>query len=147
MKVILIQNVARLGNKGDVVDVSEGYARNYLIKNNLAKEASKSAIQGNEMSKKKKAERQEEIMRKKFAFVKATSTDPLQINLRANDKGHLFEKLDKKKLVKIISEKAAADFSEKEVLLDEPIKELGRYSLAVLLSGKKLDLKIELLQS
>ncbi len=142
MKVILTQNVARLGNKGDVVEVSEGYARNYLIKNNLAKEASASAIKENQKLNKQKEAKKEKILKKKFEFVKTYSENPLQIALPANENGHLFEKLDKKKLIKTI-EKEGVSFTEKEIMLDLPIKELGIYDLRLNLNSKKLQLKIE----
>ncbi len=144
MKVILLQNVARLGNKDDVVEVSEGYARNFLIKNSLAKELSSGALKDLSAKKEAKKAKKEKELQKEIDFLLKYKKQPLLLKLKANEKGHLFEKLDTKKISKLLSDLSSANFSEKSIVLDAPIKELGSYELSVKIDGKTFKILLEL---
>jgi len=147
MKIVLVQNVPRVGSKGDIVDVSEGYARNFLIKNGLAKEATQATVKELQIKKQIKQKQKEEELKKEFDFVKKHSEKAFEVQLPANEKGHLFEKLDSKKLLKIINEKEGLAFTEKNIDLNDPIKELGNYDLQCNLDGKKLKFKLSVLSA
>ncbi len=142
MRVILLKNVARVGSKGDIVEVSEGYARNFLIKNGLAKEADKGAIKELNHKKESKEKQKKKELQKEFDFVKKYSSEAYKVFLHANEKGHLFEKLDLKKLLKLINDKEKLSFTEKELSLNEPIKELGSFDIHCTIDGKKLKFKL-----
>ncbi len=144
MKVILLQNVARLGNKDDVVEVSEGYARNFLIKNSLAKELSPGALKDLSAKKEAKRAKKEKELQKEIDFLLKYKEQPLLLKLKANEKGHLFEKLDAKKISKLLSDLSSANFSEKSIVLDAPIKELGSYELSVKIDNKTFKILLEL---
>ncbi len=144
MKVILLKDVTRVGSKGDIVEVSEGYARNFLIKLGLAKEATEASVKELKLKKAKKAEKQAAEESAEFAFVQKYKNEAFVVRLRANEQGHLFEKLDSKKLLKIINEREKLSFKEKQINF-EPIKHSGEYDININLSGKKLKFKIDVL--
>ncbi len=131
MKVLLLQNVKKLGQKGQIVDVKEGYGINFLIKNGLAKSATatvqkseiKQQIQRKNSNKKKlenKLKTFSEINKEKFIIQKNT-----------NEKGHLFAGINKKEIAKTIG------LEEKNILLEKDIREIGEYEIKVVLAEKK----------
>ncbi len=144
MKVILIKPVARLGNKGDLVEVSEGYARNYLIKNGLAKEASKKNIESIKKQEEAKERQKEALKNKKLEFLSQYKNNALEINLPANEHGHLFEKLDAKKLAQILQEKSRLEFNKSEIKMNT-IKEVGEYEVELNIFGTKTKIVINVI--
>ncbi len=137
MKIILLQNVARVGSKGDIVDVSEGYARNFLIKQGKAKEATQSEVARVKReieSKKKKAIHKEEQL---IEFVVSLKDNGLTVKKNANDQGHLFEKIDNKKLADLMSVESGLEFKPEHFTF-EPIKELGGFEVEFQLKDKKI---------
>ncbi len=141
MKVLLIKDVTRLGSKGDVVEVSEGYARNYLIKNGLAVEAQKEHVAAFENKKIAREKKKKEELSKELAAAKKLEKKALKISLPANEQGHLFEKLDARKLSNILNERFGANFTEKQISL-ESIKELGEYFVQVKVGNKAYKIKV-----
>ena len=144
MKVLLLQNVARVGNKDDIVEVSEGYARNFLIKKGFAREVG-AGVEKDILQKKQIKERQKsEELQKEIDFVLQHKEKALVLKLKANDQGHLFEKIDKKKLAILLSERSGAKFSEKDINFEAPIKSLGEYEINIKLAGKSFKFLLEL---
>ncbi len=145
MKVILTQNVARLGNKGDIVEVSEGYARNFLLKKNLAREATKGALKDTLNKKETKEKAKDEAIAQKLILAKKLKEEGLVLNLNKNKSGQLFEKIDKAKLVKIIKEKYGVNIKEGEIVFEDTVKSVGDFEFGLKIAGNKfeVDLKIE----
>ena len=130
MKVILLKDVKAQGKTGDVIDVSDGYARNYLFPNNLAKAATATALNSIKISKeaedrRRKIEHDEAVeLCKKLAGVTVT----VKIKTGANCK--LFGALN----TAAISDALAAmgyTLDKKKIVLSEPIKALGRYTVQI----------------
>jgi len=145
MKVILKQDVHNLGKKNAMVNVSDGYARNYLIPRGLAIEANAVAI--NEMKMRETAEKtkkdQEMARAKKIA--EKISGIVLTINSKAGDSGKLFGSITSKD----ISEKLEKDFKiqvdKKKIVLPEAIKALGTYEIEIkLYTGVSATLKVQI---
>ncbi len=137
MKIILLQNVARVGSKGDIVDVSEGYARNFLIKQGKAKEATPSEITRVKKeieNRKKKAIHKEEQL---IEFVASLKDSGLTVEKTANDQGHLFEKVDNKKLADLMHAKSGLEFKPEHFTF-EPIKEVGKFEVEFQLKDKNI---------
>ena len=125
MKVILLKDVPGQGKKDDILDVSEGYARNYLLKNGLAKEANKGIItemkQKNDAIARKKALAQQKAKEDAKALNGATVT----IAVKAGENGKIFGSVTAKE---IAAELVAMGYEvdKKMIMLKEPIKQLGR---------------------
>ncbi len=131
MQVILLEDVRKLGKKGDVVKVAEGYARNYLIPKGLAVEASKGKMKELEQQKKiqaeqrKKAEEQAKNMARKIDGTKLT------LPARVGDAGKLFGAIGNKDIADALQEKHGLAVDKKKIILDAPIKALGEYNVTI----------------
>jgi large subunit ribosomal protein L9 len=132
VNVILREDVPKLGEAGDVVSVKPGYARNYLLPQNLAYEATDSAIQRLERER----ERAEQRARKDYleARRRASQLEDLQLTFhaRAGDESKLFGSIGSADIADRLNEQELDfDVDRKQVDLDEPIKELGVYNVGI----------------
>jgi len=143
MKVILLQNVTRLGNKGDIVEVSEGYARNFLIKQRKAKEASVSDIKQLDNQRVINQKKAIALSEKRHKWLSSTEGSGIKIIKPANHQGHLFEKVDLKKVQVLLRAKSGMDF-DKVSLNASNIKEVGNYIIHVKLDDKTYNIPFEI---
>ena len=130
MKVILLQDVKKLGKKGDVVSTSDGYARNFLFPRNLAQEATDSNL--HVLNAKKDVER-----RKKTAEIEAAQklADDLRdkvvkIDAKAGDSGKLFGAITSKDIADKINDQFNVKVDKKKLVMDT-IKIAGTYNIEV----------------
>jgi len=129
MKVILLKDVAKLGQRGTVCTVSDGYAQNFLFAHGLAVPATNEKIR--EVQRQKElAEQQknEEVQQLKHA-VELLANEPLVVHARANEHGHLFQAVSASTIVSALRERVGASVSEHTVIFDTPIKEVGEHTV------------------
>jgi large subunit ribosomal protein L9 len=133
MKVILKQDVEKLGRRGDVVNVAPGFGRNYLIPRKLALAVTATNLKTVEIERqalKKKAE----IERKSFqSLVERLNQVSLTFTRRAGDKDIIFGSVSAGD-VKEALDGLGYDIDKKKILLDEPIKRLGNFAVPVKIS-------------
>lgn len=129
MKVILQQDIRGQGKKGQMVEVAEGYARNYLLPRKLAVPATADAI--NTMNLKEKARRAEEQRLKAEAEAVAEQLKSCQVKLtaRAGSSGKLFGAVTTKEIADGLKEQYNIDISSKKLVLSEPIKSFGNFEV------------------
>ncbi len=143
MKVILLQDVKGTGKKGDVCEVSDGYARNMLFKKNLAKEAT--AVEVNSLKIKKEAEefhRREEEKRL-TALAKEIHGKKVVCSAFAGNSGKIFGAITSSEISVALS-KIGYEIDKKKILLQEPIKKTGTYEVEIkLISGIPCKIKVE----
>ncbi len=131
MKVILLKNVAKLGKKFEVKDVSDGHALNMLIPQGYAEPATASALKklearkAQELAAQKKAE---EVLAKNL---KAISGKVYEVQTNVNEKGHLFAAIDATEISKLISEESKIEIPAQYIQLEKPIKEAGEHRLTI----------------
>jgi large subunit ribosomal protein L9 len=130
MKVILLEDVDKLGKMGDVIAVREGYARNYLIPQKKAKEATPGNMKILEALKKKKALEEEARLKEAGALADKISGLSITIDEEAGEEEKLFGSVTSDRISKAL-EAEGISIDKKEILLDEPIKKLGVYQVAV----------------
>jgi len=131
MKVILTKDVKGQGKKGDVVNVSDGYARNYLFPNKLAIEASNKNL--NEVKAKKAADarrKKEELEQAKLLAKKISDVEVL-VRAKSGDQGKLFGSITSKDIADAALKQHKLKIDRKKIVLTEPIKSLGSFSLEV----------------
>ncbi|MEW5907668.1 MAG: 50S ribosomal protein L9 [Patescibacteria group bacterium] len=131
MKVILLQDVPRVGRKYEVKNVNDGYARNFLIPKKLVVIATTANVQAIEKKKKQIAEEraiQEDILTKNIE-----SLDGIKITYKtkANEKGHLFAAIQPEQISKILKEQHHIDIPSEIIELEHPIKSIGEYRIKV----------------
>lgn len=131
MKVVLRSDVANVGNKGDVVDVSDGYARNYLVPRGLALAASTGAVA--QAASMRRARDQRDARDRAAAEEIATRLAPqvITIGARAGAEGRLFGSVTAADVVAAVERQAGVALDRRRVHLDEPIKDLGPHEVAV----------------
>lgn len=130
MKVILRENIPQLGSVGDVVEVRDGFARNYLIPRELAYYASPSALKRIEFER-KQYERKQQRLREQAELTAAQLAElQISIPMRVGEEGKLFGSVTPQM---IADELALRGFhiDRRSIVLDEPIKTLGIYEVKV----------------
>ncbi len=141
MKLILKEQVDNLGDAGEVVDVKPGYARNYLVPHGLAYEASEANIRRLEEER----ERAEERAKKEYLEARRRASQiegaSVTFHARAGEEGKLFGSVTGADIADRLNEKDL-DFEvdRKDILLDEPLKQLGAFMVSVKLHG---DVEVE----
>ena len=129
MKVILQQDVKGQGKKGQMVEVSEGYARNFLLPRKIAVPATADAI--NTMNLKEKAKKAEEARLKAEAETIAEKLKECQVKLtaKAGAGGKLFGAVTTKEISEGLQKQFGIDIPKQKLVLEEPIKAFGNYEV------------------
>lgn len=131
MKVILLQDVKKLGKQGETKEVSDGYARNFLIPQGLATEATPAKLK--ELQEKherqdKKREKEEEKARYTKQKINGRS---ICVKARAGEGGKLFGTVTAKEIGDILQEEFGVSIDKKKIDIPEPIKSLGEYTIKI----------------
>ncbi len=130
MKVILLEDVDRLGKPGDVVTVKEGYARNYLIPNKKAKDATPGNMKCLDTLKKKQAAIEAKKVEEAKALADKISGLSITINAQAGEEEKLFGSVTADMIASSL-ESEGIKVDKKDIELPEPIKKLGTYQVTV----------------
>lgn len=138
-EVILRQDVKKLGNRGDVVRVKPGYARNYLIPEGLAVEATPGNLQLLEVEKKRATVQKRKAGEKAKEVAKKLKEVSLTASVQVGEEDRIFGSVTAKTISNLLKEQGY-DIDKKNVLLTESIKTLGRYSVPVEVDG---DVQVE----
>src|SRR4051812_37020070 len=121
MKVILLQDIRKIGKKYDIKDVSDGHALNLLIPKGLAEVASASALKRLDSIKAQAAVHQKIADDLRAKNLKALSGVKLSMQEKVNEKGHLFAGIHKDEIVKALREQARVDILPDDIQLEKPI--------------------------
>jgi len=131
MKIILQKPVEKLGDPGDVVEVAEGYARNYLIPRAMAVRAHKGAVVHAQNLKRAHASRMSQQKAKFEAIAATLIARQVSIAARAGEEGRLFGSVTAADIAEAIVAQTGIDVDRKDVHLDEPIRSLGTHEVRV----------------
>jgi len=130
MKIILLKDVEKLGNKYDVKDVADGYARNFLIPKGLAKPATEAALKELETEKATAELAAELDLKKTEETVQGLDGQEIEIQAKIGDDGKLFGAITPLKISKVLEAKGF-DVKKKQIKIEEPIKEVGEYEVTL----------------
>ncbi len=131
MKVILNQDVKKLGSKGQVLEVSDGYGRNYLIPQGLAEEATKTRLKEIE-EKSVKAEKKKNTEKDNAEALKSKlHGQKIQIKAKTGSGDKLFGAVTAKEIAEILQQQYGIAIDKKKIETSEPIKHLGNYTIKV----------------
>lgn len=131
MKVILIEDIKGKGKKDQVLEVSDGYARNYLFKNKLAIEATTKAM--NDLARKEASKQHKYEVEKVAALKIAKQLEEVTVVIRheAGKEDKLYGAVTTKEIAEHLKQEHCIDVDKKKIILDEPIKTFGTYKLKV----------------
>ncbi len=146
MKVILLDNVKGVGKKDEVINASDGYARNFLFPKKLAVEAN--AENMNKLNNKKNSEQHKKDVEKEKAqeIAKKMKEITLTIKVKAGDNGKIFGGVTAKEISENLKEQFKIDVDKKKIILNENIKNLGVFNVSVkLFEGIVGNLKVNVI--
>ena len=129
MKVLLKQNVAKLGKAGEIVNVSDGYAKNFLIPKKMGVEATKQVLAQWEVQKKSQEIRQAKAEEEAAALAKELSKKTFTLSEKAGEGGRLFGAVTTQDVADALKAQFDLDIDKKKIVIPEDIRELAPYTL------------------
>ncbi|MBO8430305.1 50S ribosomal protein L9 [Spirochaetes bacterium] len=144
MQVILKKDVQNLGEAGDLVNVKDGYARNFLIPQNAAEIATEGALKNREQNLARIKAKQEKLHKEALELAeKIEKFAELKLSAKAGESGKLFGTITTKKLTEELKAQSGIEVDRKNVSLNAPINKIGEYSMLIKLTSKvKTELKV-----
>lgn len=131
MKVLLKEDIKSMGKKGEVVNVSDGYARNYLLPRGLAVEADEGVIKAVRAQKQAEDTKVQRERERALEQAKLISEKSLVIKVKCGENGKLFGSVTNKEIADEMERQMGIKVDKKKVELDEPIKNIGRFKAKV----------------
>lgn len=131
MKVLLIKDVKSLGKTGEIKEVKDGYGKNFLIKNGLAKHATNEVLRQYEAQKKREKKALEEEIKKLEALKAQIEKISLKVTRKLGANGSLFGAVTKEEIAKDLHQLHNIEIDKKTVEIDQPIKATGVYEISV----------------
>lgn len=143
MKVILLADVPGQGKRGDVVNVSDGYARNYLFPRGLACEASESKLRELSSRQKALADKEKRLAGEARELARRLEEVTVTIRVKTGEGGKLFGSITARDIAEALATQQGIEIDKKKILLKEPLKHLGAYTVpARLHSGVTAGIKV-----
>ncbi len=130
MKVILLKDVKGQGKKNDVIEVSDGYGRNFLIKNGLATIATSTQVNNINISKAAEEKRNAAEKAEAIKLAKELETKTVVVEIKTGETGKLFGALNTQAIADALK-KQGVDIDKKKIVLSDPIKSVGEYTITV----------------
>ncbi|MGN6715155.1 50S ribosomal protein L9 [Anaerocolumna jejuensis] len=131
MQIILTQDVKALGKKGEMVNVSDGYARNFILPKKLGLEANAKNLNDLKLQKAAEEKRQKEILEEARALGKELESKTLEVKIKTGEGGRTFGSISSKEITQELKSQYALDIDKKKLQINDPIKTLGTHTVPV----------------
>ena len=136
MKVILLHDVKSLGKKGDILEVSDGYARNAILPKKLGVEATGKNLNDLKLQNKHAEKVAQENYESAIALAKTIEETKVEVKIKSGEGGRTFGSVSTKEIAAAAKEQTGLDLDKKKMQLPEAIKALGTYEVPVKLHPK-----------
>ena len=136
MKIILLQDVKSLGKKDEIVNVSDGYARNFIFKKKLGVEATSKNLNDLKLKQQNNEKIAAENLEAAKAFAAEIADKSVQVSIKAGKDGRVFGSVSTKEIAAAVKEQLNYDLDKKKMQLKEPIKNIGTYMVPIRLHPK-----------
>jgi large subunit ribosomal protein L9 len=144
MKVILLQDVNKVGRKGEMVEAADAYARNVLIRRNLAVEANGKTINDLKLKKANDEKVAEENLEKAKALKEKLDESSVIVKAKTGEGDRLFGSISGKEVAEAAKEQLGIELDRRKIVVENPIKTIGTMSVVVKLHPKvKAQLKVK----
>lgn len=146
MKIILLEDVKTLGKKGDVVDVSDGYARNAILPKKLGVEANSKNMNDLKLQKANDVKRAKEQLEAAQEFARELESKSVVVKMKAGEGGRAFGSVSTKEIVQAFKQQYDITLDKKKIQLPEALKNFGTYEVAIKLHPQvmgKFSVKIQ----
>ncbi|WP_430789589.1 50S ribosomal protein L9 [Virgibacillus flavescens] len=131
MRVIFLKDVKGKGKKGEVKNVSDGYARNYLLKNNIAEEANAGNVKALEAKKRKEDQLEQKEKEEAIALKDTLAELTVEMKAKSGDGGRLFGSITSKQIAEALEKEHGYKIDKRKIELDQPIRALGYTTVPV----------------
>jgi large subunit ribosomal protein L9 len=131
MKIVLRDDVDKLGQKGDVVDVADGYARNFLVPRGLAIKAESGVVRQAEAMRRNRSAREQRDREAAQTLAERLTGATLSVPARSGEGGKLFGSITAADIATALQEQLGIEIDRRRLGLDEPLKELGTVELPI----------------
>ena len=131
MEVVLLQDVKALGKKGDKVNVSDGYARNFILPKKLGVEANAANLNNLKLQKANAEKVAKEQLDRAKELAAKIAESPLVMSVKVGEGGKVFGSISTKEIAKAFSDKYGMELDKKKMVLEDPIKTIGTYEVGV----------------
>ena len=129
MKVILLQDVKGKGKKGQLLEISDGYARNYLLPRKLAVEATADAVNTKKMNDKAAAEKEAKERAEAMEISKKLRDTVLVVTAKGGGAGRLFGSVTNQEIADALKEKTGIQLDKRKIVISDAIKSVGTYTV------------------
>lgn len=146
MKVILLEDVKALGKKGQIVDVSDGYAKNFILKKKLGVEANSANMNDLKLQKAREEKVAQQQLDAAKELAKVLEEKSVTVKIKAGEGGRAFGSVSSKEIATAYKEQCSMDIDKKKIQLPESIKTFGVFEVPVKLHPQvtgKLKVKVQ----
>jgi large subunit ribosomal protein L9 len=148
MKIILLKEIQDLGQEGELIEVKDGYARNYLLPRKLALPATSGNLNRLEEIRKHQRYKKQKNLEEAKSFAEALAQTEVKLQAKVGEEGKLFGSITTADIARALKEKLGKNLDKKKINLLEPIKRTGTYSVPVRLEQDvETTVKVEVVAS
>lgn len=131
MKIILLQDEKKLGKKGDIIEASEGYARNYILPKKIGVEVTAKSMNDLKLQKANDEKKAQELLDSAKALAADLENKPVVVKIKAGEGGRTFGSVSTKEIATAYKEQYNLEIDKKKIQLPESLKNFGAYEVAV----------------
>jgi large subunit ribosomal protein L9 len=145
MKIILLQDEKKLGKKGDIIEASDGYARNYILPKKIGVEATAANINDLKLKKANDAKVAQELLGEAKALAAELDSKSVTVKIKAGTGGRSFGSVTSKEIAAAAKEQLGIEIDKKKIVLADPLKNFGSYDVSIKLHPQvtgKLNVKV-----
>lgn len=147
MQIILTQDVKALGKKGEMVNVSDGYARNFILPKKLGLEANAKNMNDLKLQKAAEEKRQKELLEEAKILGKDIESKTLEVRIKTGEGGRTFGSISSKEISQELKTQYGLDIDKKKLQVNDPIKTLGTHTVPVKLHPQvTAELKVKVVE-
>ncbi len=131
MKIILLQDVKKLGKKGEIIEASDGYARNYILPQKLGVEANNKNLNDLKLQKKNEEKIARQLLEEAEALAEEIGKKPVVVSMKAGEGGKVFGSVSSKEIAAAMKAQNGQDIDKKKIQLNEPIRSFGTHEVGI----------------
>lgn len=131
MKIILIQDVKKLGKKGEIIEVNDGYARNYILPQKLGIEANSRNLNDLKLQKQKEEKDAQKLLDEAKALAEKLGAQAVSVKMKAGEGGKVFGSVSAKEISEALKKQNSLEIDKKKIQLQEPIRSFGVHEVSV----------------
>ncbi len=131
MKIILIQDVKKLGKKGEIIEASDGYARNYILPQKLGIEANSRNLNDLKLQKQKEEKDAQRILDEAKELARNIGEQVVTVKMKAGEGGKVFGSVSAKEIAEAMKKQNALEIDKKKIQLQEPIRSFGFHEVGI----------------